>query len=170
MGGKGRGEERRGERKRNARRKGGRGGGLIFDSRCFEIFFYQHVSTTTHHCENGSWFLDPQCIHHLEHVHHSLSLAALDGGGNGTEHTRAANSITVQGEKIEKEVQCCDSSTQTVQSTLLSVNSDASIGLYNYIAIEFFLLSGDISFSFLIAGMFKSYLYLQAEMRTRAAR
>ena len=57
---------------------------------------YQHVSPTTHHCENGSWFLDPQCLHHLEHVHHSLSLAALDGGGNGTEHTRAANSITGQ--------------------------------------------------------------------------
>ena len=62
------------------------------------------MSTTTHHCENGSWFLDPQCLHHLEHVHHSLGLAALDGGGNGTEHTRAANSITVQREKMEKEV------------------------------------------------------------------
>ena len=58
--------------------------------------FYQHVATTTHHCENGSWFLDPQCFHHLEYVHHSLRLAALDGGGNGTEHTRAANCITVQ--------------------------------------------------------------------------
>ena len=54
---------------------------------------------STHHCENGSWFLDPQCLHHLEHIHHSLRLAALDGGGNGTEHTRAANSITGQCDK-----------------------------------------------------------------------
>ena len=95
MGGKGRAEERRGERKRNARRKGGRGGDKFTIPGALKSF-YQHVATTTHHCQNGSWFLDPQCFHHLEYVHYSLGLAALDGGGNGTEHTRAANCITVQ--------------------------------------------------------------------------
>ena len=138
MEGEGRGEEGRGEKEEKNKEKRRERRGDKFTVPGALKSFYQHVSTTTHHCENGSWFLDPQCLHHLEHVHHSLGLAALDGGGNGTEHTRAANSITVQREKMEKEVQCCDSSTQTVQLTLLSVNSDASIGLYNYILSFFY--------------------------------
>ena len=101
-GGEGRGGDGRGGegsegekgRGRQGERRERRGDKLTVP--CSLKSFYQHVSTTTHHRENGSWFLDPQCFHHLKYIHHSLGLAALDGGGNGTEHTRAANSITVQ--------------------------------------------------------------------------
>ena len=49
----------------------------------------------THHIEDGSRFLYPESFHHLENVHHSLCLAALNGGCYGTEHPRATHCVTV---------------------------------------------------------------------------
>ena len=51
----------------------------------------------TYHSADSSRFLDPEGLHHLKHIHHSLSLAALNGGGYGTEHARAAHCVTVEG-------------------------------------------------------------------------
>ena len=48
----------------------------------------------THHSTYSSWFLYPESLHHLEHIHHSLCLTLLNGGGYGTEHARPTNSVT----------------------------------------------------------------------------
>ena len=48
----------------------------------------------THHCEDKTWFLDTLGLHHLEHIHHTLSLAAINGGSYGTEHPRPADTVT----------------------------------------------------------------------------
>ena len=52
------------------------------------------LASKTHHSAHSSRFLHPQCLHHLEHIHHSLRLAPLNSGGNGTEHTAAADCVT----------------------------------------------------------------------------
>ena len=49
---------------------------------------------TTHHSTYSSWFLYPESLHHLEHIHHSLCLTPLNGGGYGTEHARPTHSVT----------------------------------------------------------------------------
>ena len=45
-----------------------------------------HCGIATHHCEDKTWFLDMLCFHHLKHIHHTLSLTAVNGGSYGTEH------------------------------------------------------------------------------------
>ena len=40
----------------------------------------------THHCLNKSRFLNTLSLYHLEHIHHTFSLAAVNGGSYGTEH------------------------------------------------------------------------------------
>ena len=49
----------------------------------------------THHIEDGSRFLHPESLHHLEDVYYSLGLAALNGGCYGTEHPRTTHRVTV---------------------------------------------------------------------------
>ena len=49
---------------------------------------------TTHHSAYSSRFLSPEVLHHLEHIHHSLCLAPLNGGRYGTEHATAAHHVT----------------------------------------------------------------------------
>ena len=48
----------------------------------------------THHSAHSSRFLSPEGLLHLEHIHHTLCLAPLNGGGYGTEHATAAHHIT----------------------------------------------------------------------------
>ena len=55
----------------------------------------------THHIEDGSRFLYPESLHHLEDVHHSLCLAALNGGCYGTEHPRATYCVTAVEERMK---------------------------------------------------------------------
>ncbi len=50
-----------------------------------------------YHCFYGSWFLYPEGLDDLEDVHHSLCLAALNGGGDGTKHPRTAQRVTEGG-------------------------------------------------------------------------
>ncbi len=52
-----------------------------------------------YHCCYGSWFLYPEGLDDLEDVHHSLCLAALNGGGDGTKHPRTAHRVTEGGRK-----------------------------------------------------------------------
>ena len=49
---------------------------------------------TTHHIAHSSRLLSPEGLHHLEHIHHSLCLAPLNGGGYGTEHATATHHVT----------------------------------------------------------------------------
>ena len=51
----------------------------------------------TYHIEDGSRFLYPESLHHLKDVHHSLCLAALNGGCYGTEHPRVTHCVTTTG-------------------------------------------------------------------------
>ena len=48
----------------------------------------------TYHSGDSPWFLYSQSLDDLEHIHHSLCLASLNGGGNGTEHSTASHCIT----------------------------------------------------------------------------
>ena len=45
------------------------------------------VNVCTHHCENKPWLLNTLSLHHLEDIHHTLTLAAVNGGSYGTEHS-----------------------------------------------------------------------------------
>ena len=38
----------------------------------------------------------PESLDHLEHIHHSLCLAAVNGGSYGTEHPTTTHCITVE--------------------------------------------------------------------------
>ena len=48
----------------------------------------------TYHSAYSSRFLYTESLDHLEHIHHSLCLTPLNGGGYGTEHPRPAHCIT----------------------------------------------------------------------------
>ena len=61
----------------------------------------------THHCENKTWLLDTLSLHHLEHIHHTLSLTAINGGSYGTEHARPTDSVT--GETRDTGLSCVGS-------------------------------------------------------------
>ena len=41
----------------------------------------------TNHCQNKPWLLNTLSLHHLEDIHHTLTLAAVNGGSYGTEHS-----------------------------------------------------------------------------------
>ena len=41
----------------------------------------------THHCENKTWLLNTLSLHHLKDIYYTLSLALVNGGGYGTEHS-----------------------------------------------------------------------------------
>ena len=41
----------------------------------------------TYHSENKPWLLNTLSLHHLEDIHHTLTLAAVNGGSYGTEHS-----------------------------------------------------------------------------------
>ena len=56
----------------------------------------------TYHSPDSSRFLYSESLDHLEHIHHSLCLTPLNGGGYGTEHTWPAHCITV-----ERQTQSC---------------------------------------------------------------
>ena len=50
----------------------------------------------SHHIEHSSWFVCPESLDHLEHIHHSLCLTAVNGGSYGTEHPTATHCVTVE--------------------------------------------------------------------------
>ena len=52
------------------------------------------ASYIPYHSAHSSWFLYPEGLHHLEDIHHSLSLAPLNGSGYGREHATAAHCVT----------------------------------------------------------------------------
>ena len=56
----------------------------------------------THHCWYSTRLGGPQCLDHLEHVHYSLCLTAINHSGQGTEHTTTSHRVTV-----EKNIQQC---------------------------------------------------------------
>ena len=68
-----------------------RRGLTIYNTHCT---FYVGYKRKTHYSAHSSRFLHPQGLHHLEHIHHSLRLASLNGGGYGTEHATAADCVT----------------------------------------------------------------------------
>ena len=50
-----------------------------------------------YHCENKPWLLNTLSFYHLEDIHHTLTLAAVNGGSYGTEHSWPADSVTEGG-------------------------------------------------------------------------
>ena len=66
----------------------------------------------TYHSAYSSRFLYTESLDHLEHIHHSLCLTPLNGGGYGTEHPRPAHCIT--GHRRETHV--------TINIAILGVN------------------------------------------------
>ena len=48
-----------------------------------------------YHTLHSSRFLGSEGLHHLEHIHHSLCLTPLNGGGYGTEHPTTTHRVTV---------------------------------------------------------------------------
>ena len=52
------------------------------------------VIIITHCCENKAWLLHTLSLHHLKYVYNALTLAAVNGGSYGTEHSRPADSVT----------------------------------------------------------------------------
>ena len=54
-----------------------------------------------YHSENKAWLLKSLSLHHLKHIHYTLSLAAINGSSYGTEHPRPADSVTI------KRIVCC---------------------------------------------------------------
>ena len=67
-----------------------------FDAEQSDLRIHFCNTYSTHHSLHCSWFLYSECLHHLKHVHHSLYLTPLNGGGYGTEHARAAHCITTE--------------------------------------------------------------------------
>ena len=51
----------------------------------------------TDHTEHSSWFVYSESLDHLEHIHHSLCLTAVNGGSYGTEHPTATHCVTTGG-------------------------------------------------------------------------
>ena len=47
-----------------------------------------------HHRGDSPWLVDPEGLDHLEHIHHSLSLATVNGRRYGAVHPRAGGSVT----------------------------------------------------------------------------
>ena len=48
----------------------------------------------SYHSRNCSWFLDPESLHHLEDIHHTLCFTALNCSACGTEYSRTSHSVT----------------------------------------------------------------------------
>ena len=74
--------------------------GVTCESMEIDISIVQKVMWwhNTHHCENKPWLLNTLSLHHLEDIHHTLTLAAVNGGSYGTEHSWPADSVTGGGE------------------------------------------------------------------------
>jgi len=47
-----------------------------------------------YHSKHTAWFLDAECLHHLEHIHNALYLAAFSGIDESTEHPTPTHCIT----------------------------------------------------------------------------
>ena len=56
----------------------------------------------SYHSVHSSRFLYPEGLHHLEDIHHSLSLAPLNGSDYGTEHATAAHCVTAGESNISR--------------------------------------------------------------------
>jgi len=52
--------------------------------------------TEAYHSEHTAWFLDAECLHHLEHIHNALCLAAFSGIDERTEHSTPTHCITTR--------------------------------------------------------------------------
>ena len=67
---------------------------VIIISTIIDVFYYTECKHISYHSAHSSRFLCPEGLHHLEDIHHSLSLAPLNGSGYGTEHATAAHCVT----------------------------------------------------------------------------
>ena len=64
-----------------------------------EVSYFILIGTELTHCiEHSSWFVYPESLDHLEHIHHSLCLTAINGGSYGTEHPTATHCVTKSNE------------------------------------------------------------------------
>ena len=54
-----------------------------------------HLNAQAHHREHTAWFLDAECLHHLEHIHNALRLAAFSGIDQRTKHPTPTHRVTV---------------------------------------------------------------------------
>ena len=52
--------------------------------------------TQAYHSEHTAWFLDAECLHHLEHIHNTLCLTAFSGIEVRTEHSTPTHCITTR--------------------------------------------------------------------------
>ena len=59
---------------------------------CFPIT-KGHVKST-HHCWHSTRLGGAQCLDHLEHIHYSLCLTAINHSGQGTEHATTSHCVT----------------------------------------------------------------------------
>ncbi len=52
------------------------------------------ISRWTHDWGYCPWLVNPESLDHLEHIHHSLCLATVNGSSYRAVHTRAGRSVT----------------------------------------------------------------------------
>ena len=46
---------------------------------CNSEVAYIYIQAQAYHSEHTAWFLDAECLHHLENIHNALCLAAFSG-------------------------------------------------------------------------------------------
>ena len=59
-----------------------------------------HLNVQAYHSEHTAWFLDAECLHHLEHIHNALCLAAFSGIDQRTEHPTPTHRVTACGRSV----------------------------------------------------------------------
>ena len=53
-----------------------------------------NLTAQAYHSVYAAWFLDAECLHHLEHIHNALCLAAFSGIDERTEHPTPTHCVT----------------------------------------------------------------------------
>ena len=59
-----------------------------------DTLYYLQYSNIIYHSEYAAWFLDAESLHHLKHIHNTLSLAALNHIHQSAEHSRTTHCVT----------------------------------------------------------------------------
>ena len=53
-----------------------------------------NLMAQAYHSKHTAWFLNAECLHHLEHIHNALCLAAFSGIDERTENSTPTHCIT----------------------------------------------------------------------------
>ena len=72
------------------------------------ISYFHAYDVTTHHSWYSTRLEGAQCLDHLEHVHYSLCLTAINHSGHGTEHATTSHCVTI-GENTQCDMFVLDS-------------------------------------------------------------